>query len=317
VIQLTVLSFGGGQDSTAILYRYVYDPAFRAEYAPGEFLVVMASTGDEHDYTYNHVQEIKRFCLIHKIEFVHLTSDMGYHSPAWPNIIEPQLRDEGGEFEPTLIQLGTKSCTIKVKVDPIYKYLDAWVNKRYGYGFKVNPKTGGCDKKPIKRFHRENGQINVLIGFAAGEEKRAEKSLRLEAAQARSKEDCFWKAVHRRFPLIDLGLTRQGCQAYIKSVGHTVPLPSNCMRCPYMSAEELYWLFLNSPDKFEEWCLMEARKLARHVGAEKNHGVFNTKKTIQDRLDAVQKKYAHLARPELDALLGNWKMNHGCGSGGY
>ncbi len=314
---LTVLSFGGGQDSTAILYRIVYDPEFREKYAPGDFLVIQSDTGDEHDYTWTHVQEIKRFCLIHQIEFVHLTADMGYHSPAWPNIIEPQKREEGGEFEPTLVQLGTKSCTIKTKVDPIYKYLDAWINRKYGYGFKVNSKTGGCDKRAIKRFAEENGQINMLIGFAAGEESRAEKSALLELVLWLSPEESFWKAIHRQFPLIDLGLTRQGCQEYIRSVGHSVPMPSNCMRCPYMSAEELYWLYLNHRQKYEEWCGWEARKLARHVTHEKNHGVFNTKALIHERLVTVQKKYAHLARAELDVFLNEWKMNHGCGSGGY
>jgi hypothetical protein len=316
-VHLTVLSFGGGQDSTAMLYKYVYDESWRKKYAPGDFLVVQSDTGDEHDHTWEHVQEVKRFCLIHKIEFVHLTSDMGYHSPAWPNIIEPQMRGADSEFTPTLIQLGTKTCTLKVKVDPIYKYLDAWINTKYGYGLKVNPKTQGCGKAAFKRFFQENGHIDVLIGYAAGEESRAEKSKRLEEKQQASKEDSFWKTIHRVFPLVEEGLDRAACQEYIKSVGHAVPFPSNCMRCPYMSAEELLWLSINHPIKFEEWCQMEQAKLDRHQGAEKNHGVFNTKKTIRDRLVVVQAKYKDMPAAKLTALLEHHKMNHGCGSGGY
>lgn len=38
---LTVLSFGGGQDSTAILYKIILDPAFRSKWVYGDFIVVI------------------------------------------------------------------------------------------------------------------------------------------------------------------------------------------------------------------------------------------------------------------------------------
>lgn len=40
--ELTVLSYGGGQDSTAILYKIIHDPAFKSHYVPGKLLVVRA-----------------------------------------------------------------------------------------------------------------------------------------------------------------------------------------------------------------------------------------------------------------------------------
>ena len=84
-----------------------------------------------------------------------------------------------------------------------------------------------------------------------------------------------------------------------------------------MSMEELLWLELHYPEKLAEWAYIEERKLRRFEGTEKNHGVFNTKKTIKERLAEVRAKYEHLPRPELLKHLDNWKMNHGCGSGGY
>lgn len=314
--QLTVLSYGGGQDSAALLLLYISDPAFRARYAPGEFVVIMSDTGDEHPHTMDWINQTKKLCTVHNIPFFHLTKDQGYHVESWPDLISPQLRNEGGEFKPTLVQLGTKTCTLQLKLGPIYKFLDEYVNERFGYGLEINQKSRGCGKRAIKRFGEENGKIRVLIGFAKGEESRAEKSKRLEERQHAAKEDSFWKHIAREFPLIDLGMDRAACQGLIGSKGFMV-LPSNCMRCPYMSAEELYWLHLNAPAKFNEWVQIEQRKLSRHNGAEKNHGVFNSKDTLVVKLEKVKAKYAHLANDALKAFLHEYKMSHGCGSGGY
>lgn len=312
--RLTVLSFGGGQDSTEILYKYAYDAAFRLEYAPEGFVVIMSDTKNEHPHTYAHVQEIKRFCILHGIEFHLLTSDMGFHVESWPDLITPQTRVEGGKFKPTLVQLGTKTCTLQLKIGPIYKFLDEWINTKYGYGFKVQPRRG-CLKQAITRFGEENGHIDVLIGFAAGEESRMNRSLRQEAKD--QLKPGFWKYIRRRFPLVDLGLDRAACQADIVKMGHKVPYPSNCMRCPYMSPEELLWLSIHQPKELKEWEAIEAAKLVRFEGVEKNHGVFNTKRSIRDRLELAEKKYAHLTHEELMNFLDNHKMNHGCGSGGH
>lgn len=48
---LTVLSYGGGQDSTALILKVIHDESFRAKYIPGDFIVVMADTGNEHKET--------------------------------------------------------------------------------------------------------------------------------------------------------------------------------------------------------------------------------------------------------------------------
>ncbi|QHT70783.1 hypothetical protein GXP67_31115 [Rhodocytophaga rosea] len=58
--EITVLSFGGGQDSTCILYKIIYDPAFRARFVRGHLVVIMSDTGDEHRYTYDYSGHIKQ-----------------------------------------------------------------------------------------------------------------------------------------------------------------------------------------------------------------------------------------------------------------
>ena len=124
--KLTVLSFGGGQDSSVLLEKYLSDQEFRKRYAPNDFLVVMSDTGDEFDATYTHVREEKR-CTEAGVEFVFITSDMGYHSESWLNL---------KHFYRTKGTIGSKAfpktCTDRLKLQPIYRFLEDWLSDRYG-----------------------------------------------------------------------------------------------------------------------------------------------------------------------------------------
>lgn len=286
--KLTILSYGGGQDSTALLLKYAYDAGFRERYAPDDFLVVMSDTGDEHDYTLKHIEWTKRFCLDHKIEFHHITRDLGFHTPAWQGLIEWQKRTGN------IVMLGVKSCTDKLKIVPIYKFIDLWVSKKYNLPHNNR-------KQSIKAFKdKYNQDINVMIGISRGEEKRV-KEKRVATG---------WKScVKTIYPLIDLSMDRTDCQKYIASQRVEVPFPSNCMRCPYMSDIELLWLRRNYQIKFLEWVEIEHKKLKKFAtSGKKNCGVFASEKTIIDRLMRVEKKYGHLTGEELN----NYKFSHGC-----
>lgn len=313
---ITLLSYGGGQDSKALLLLYIHDAAFRARYAPDLFLVVMSDTGDEHDHTYADLQEVKRLCLVHKIPFFFLQKEQGYHRPSWQTLMEPQLRGPDDKYEATLVQLKTGSCTDQLKLVPIYKFLDEWISTVMGYGYKV-AEGRGHGKAAIKRFGKEGGDLRVLIGFAAGESGRAQKALKREAREKASKKDVFWKYISRYFPLIDLGMDRTACQIYIASKGANVPYPSNCKRCPYMSPEELLWLSIHDPAALEEWIRAEANKIARDAGKPKNYGAMASAKLLPQRLEEVTKKYSGVPMRKLLALLDTHKKNHGCGSSAY
>lgn len=314
--QLTLLSFGGGHDSTAILLLMIFDPEFRKRYAPGDLIVIMSDTGNEHPHTYSHVEQSKKLCEAHGIEFHLITTNYGMHTNSWPDLLTPQLRDEG-EFKPTLVQMGMKTCTLNLKIGPIYKFLDEWVNEKYGYDFTVRP-TRGCGKQALRKFVDENEQIKVLIGFAYGEEKRMNKSLKMEQkevekaaiAKEKGKRGEWGTAITRIFPLIDLGMGRDACVKLIdKHLDYEV-MPSNCMLCPYQSGPELLWLYRNYPKMWKTWCLIEERKIARFKDVEgiKNHGVYNTKKLLPQKLEEAQKKHGHMTEGELHAN----KKYHGC-----
>lgn len=286
--ELTVLSFGGGQDSTALLYLYAYDREFRAKYAPGDFLVVMAETGDEHDQTYSHVNEIKQFCHVHGIDFQHITPDMGYHPPSWQSLngFYDLKKAVGSKAFP-------KTCTDNLKLIPIYKFLERHVGDRYGLP------TGR--KKGFYEFQKQYGKIRMMIGIAAGEEKRMADPL---------KDTKKWKreCIDVVYPLVDLGLDRAGCQKTIDGFGHEVPLPSNCKRCPFMGEAELLWLFRNHPEDFHDWVRQEQVKMDnnRHLPDDKNLGVWG-KKTLPEVLSKAQAKYGDWS----DEQLHEYKMSHG------
>lgn len=285
--ELTILSYGAGQDSTALLYMLAFDEAFRAEQAPGRLLVVMADTGDEHPATVKHVAHTVEFCKEHGIEFVHITPDMGFHTGDWAGGLRGFYKAGnriGSKAYP-------KTCTDKLKVQPIYKFVDSWVAEQYG--------IPGTRKAPMKRFVEKHGKIRVLIGIAGGEEKRV----------AGATTGIVWmdQCIDRVYPLVDLAMDRKACQEYIASVGQEVPPPSNCILCPFMSEIELLWLYRSMPDSYQDWVEMEANKLKanEHLG-ERNLGVWG-RKTLPQKLEDAEAKHGHMTMDELN----EYKMSHG------
>ena len=69
-----------------MLLSIIHDDKMRAQYVKGELVVVMSDTGNEHPYTYKHVDNMKTLCAEHQIEFHLLTSQMGFHRPSWPDL---------------------------------------------------------------------------------------------------------------------------------------------------------------------------------------------------------------------------------------
>lgn len=321
--QLTVLSLGGGQDSTYLLYRLIYDQRFRKKYAPGDLLVIMSDTGDEHVETYIHVQKLQKFAERHMVDFVFLTNDMGYHSESWSTLIDQYARNNTCGMN-----AGQKTCTVNLKINPIYRYLSDWVGENYldpaGYACDLyRDQIYGTGKKGkygwytnLVAFAGIYEKIRVLIGIAKGEEERVEKAKNAKVGK--------WMqlSIDRVYPLIDIGYDRAKCQKGIKRYGHTVPLPSNCRRCPYISLVELLWQYRFDREAFDEWVVLEQNKLwydnngrprspknqAKIAAGEAipSLGVFGTK-TLEEKLADAQRKHGHMT----DDQLHKYKMSHG------
>ena len=289
--KLTVLSFGGGQDSTAILYKLVHDKDFREEYAPNDLIVIMADTANEHQETYEHVDKMQILCEKESIPFFFITGDMGYTSKSW----------SGGliQFYETRNAVGSKAfpktCTDKLKITPIYNFLEHYIHTIYGTE-KFGRKGG------IKEFAEKYGKIDVLLGIAREEEKRA-------SSNEESLSKWMQKAINKRYPLIDLGMNRQDCQDYIKlELEEEIPMPSNCILCPFMSYQELVYLYRFLLNWYHRWVDIEAAKIKAnsHIEPSRNLGVWG-KKLLPEALKVALEKYGHWT----DEALKEYKMSHG------
>ncbi len=303
---LTILSFGGGQDSTTILFKLVLDDEFRAKYiAPdGKLLVLMADTHTEHNETYQYLDEvIIPFCKEHNIDFLKIDNTMGYHGDTWQS-----LTGQWENNKPTIGSMAyNKTCTHNLKLVPQFKYVEQWLSRNYSR--IVNKKN----KENYKQFVRFYGKIRWLVGIAKGEEKRVAKP------NPNPKKD-IWRqqSIEMQYPLIDFGLNRQACQDYIKSIGKPIPIPSNCLYCPFSATHmELLWLERYYPDNFLDWVKHEQKKLDAWEGIDKNLGVCarvhrtgehkGQAFTLLDLLKEAKEKYGDISNEQ----LWEYKLSHG------
>jgi hypothetical protein len=286
--KLTMLSYGGGQDSHAILERLLNDPLFRQQYAPNDLIVVFADTLNEHNETYVTVAHAKTLCEAAGIPFFQLDPSK-WVTGVWAGGLEAY-------FETGCIQTVTyqKVCTHRLKLGPIYKFLDHYIHETYG-----TEKPAGR-KQALREFTGQHGKVRVLIGIATGEERRIDPGKGKEAWM----RDCIAKV----YPLVEQGMDRAACQQYIGSVSDHVPVPSNCMMCPFMSGQEILLLHRTRPDVWARWVEHEQRKLDKfnHLPEDKNHGVKG-----KLRLPAVLAKaelvYGHMTTEE----LAEYRFSHG------
>lgn len=278
---LTVLSFGGGQDSWTILHKLCTDPAYFARYVEGRLIVVMSDTGNEHPETYAMVTKARELCAASGVEFYFLKAGDAFHSKSWPSLVEFYNRTNtvGSKAYP-------KTCTDHLKLRPIYRFLEQYVS------------GGQAKKKGLIKHAETYGKVRVILGIAKGEESRV----------ADPAKDAPWmqKSVERVYPLIQEGWARKECMEYLASHGLRVT-PSNCMFCPFMSEMELLWLHRFYPAKFEEWVGIEARKIAanQHAGS-KNFGVWG-RRLLPQVLAEAQAKHPGIS----DEALWDHKMSHG------
>jgi len=254
-------------------------------------VVVMADTGNEHQETDEHVKAVQKLCKAWNISFWFLTGDMGFTSPVWSKGLV--------DFYESGNRIGSKAfpktCTDKLKITPIYNWLEEYIYNTYDDIDVVGR------KKAIKMFAEKHGKIDVIIGIAAGEEKRA-------STDEESPYKWMQQSIHKVYPLIELDMDRQACQDYIASEGHVVPPPSNCILCPFMSYQELLYMHREMPNWFIKWAQLEANKLAAnsHLDPKKNMGVWGNK-TLSEALLIAQEKFGHMTTDELR----EYKMSHG------
>jgi hypothetical protein len=115
----------------------------------------------------------------------------------------------------------------------------------------------------------------MVLGMAKGEEKRcAARPLTLFPLKKSNEPVWLQRTYDRVYPLIDLGVNRADAQQIIADKApFPVPIPSNCMMCPFASDAEIAYVERRRPDVSERWCQLEERKLAKNAHQARNLGV--------------------------------------------
>ena len=286
----------------------------------------MSDTGNEHPQTDFYREYIEKWCEARDIPFFFINCYSEYFAESWRGGIVAFNERK------SVIQSKAypKSCTDQLKIRPIYKFLDELLFRRSKeVQQKVITGTNNAENatflleesqrdKPVKgryafpvlkkqaivQYAKLYGKIDVLLGIAKGEEKRVAKN-------ADSGPKWFKESINKKYPLIDYEMDRKACQDYILSVGELVPYPSNCIICPFMSLQELLFMYRFNKEWYHRWCRMEQRKIdkskAEGVDPKKNLGVWGTQKLLPEMLEEAIEKFGHMTDDELD----EYKMSHG------
>lgn len=285
VPKVQVLSFGAGQDSTALLEMWLGEEHFRKQWPAEHMLVIFSDTGDEHKATYSHLeQQQERLQERDGIELAWITPDMGYHRDSWPSLIEHWGRTStiGSKKMP-------KSCSENLKSSVIYKYLDARIGEMFGF------ESGR--KKALYRYRERYGPVPVMLGIAADEEERAKGN--------DTGPKWMQRTVRRIYPLVEMGMDREDCQQKIQELGGTVPRPSLCRRCPFKREEDLLLMERNDPEALKEWIRLERQKLEAWSEECEDRGIENATvwgdgRTLEEVLEDAREKYADATMSEIE-----------------
>lgn len=294
--ELTVLSYGAGQDSTAILFMMIHDESFRNKYLKGQFIVIFADTGNEHPHTYRYLEYVRSVCKQHKIEFYHLSPADGYHSDSW----SAGLDGHYARYQVIMSKaMRSKSCTHGLKINPIYNFLSEYVNEHFLHGM-----SQPLRKIALKDYAIRYGKINVLLGISAEEAGRRIKEY--------TGDKWMQISVRKLYPLADIEMTRKNCQDKITELGYEVPFPSNCIMCPFASKKEILWLYRTMPGELERWYQYEQAKLNKFAQQQadrgkNNHTVWGGSKSLKDILKEAEEEFGHLTNEELE----EYKFSHG------
>lgn len=258
-----VLSYGLGVDSTALLLRWIEEPASR-DFDLFRLLVVTAMTGDEWPRTAELVEEHILPRLRGAGIFYAQVARRGPSNTEGAAVLE--AGDSPLEFHVkgayTLHQeltaagsvpqtTGRRLCSLKFKGWPIDTYLHHHAPEATRHAF-------GYETGEARRAERCAGHMpgRLIFGFEAGEHRRARRAADFDGP-ARAAE----------FPLIEWGWDRAECQRYIHRVTGVPDWPkSACVYCPFAltskaGRERTLQRYAEAPESAVKTLLLEWRAL--------------------------------------------------------
>lgn len=212
--KLRVLSFGGGVQSTTLLWMMI-DGVL-----PWVDAVLFADTGDDSQLTMAHIDDMERavraasnHCQFHRVSRGETLSDAirRTHKRDIKFVAAPFYTGKGGQ--------GRRQCTREFKIEPLEKKQ----RELLGYQPRQVIPPGTCE---------------VWIGISTDEVVRAGSA--------------FSRWCVNRYPLLEKRMSRVDCARWLEARGHRVPPKSACVYCPYRSNQEWRFLRDNDPQGFAD-----------------------------------------------------------------
>ena len=263
------LSLGAGVQSSvlALLLSRSHPRLIELGY-PKPDVAIFADTGWEPDYVYQHLdwlEEQLQYPLIRVSEGDLKTNLKKARTVSGHNFVDVPLFTVNRDGKKGMLR---RQCTTHYKIKPIYR--------------RVRELAGGQRGRPFPK----NTHAEMWIGISLDEVGRMKPSRE--------------RWVEHRWPLVNIGMTRQDCVEWFNSEYPGRHLPrSACVICPYRSDEHWLELKQSEPDSYEE---------AVHFDRWLRH---STKNPVRELLHG--RPYLHSARRPLDSVIDEQETEGGEG----
>ncbi len=254
-----ILHLGGGVQSATLAYM-------AADGLLDIDLALFADTGDEPFWVYHTIGLLRSALTERGIPIWETRAQCGYNrwqvaTPGHPVRGSMPLfvkSPDGGR--PGRLR---RQCTQEMKITPNEKAVKMWLLQQGigklppGYTYEQEPVWQQSSPGSIHGWDLlDRGSpaqwgevvlrvpndvyIETLFGISADEPLRAKE------------RGPKWQKT--RYPLIEMGMSREDCVTWLETNDHSVPYKSACIQCPYRSDEAWLWMQQNFPDEFEEAC---------------------------------------------------------------
>ena len=273
-----ILSFGGGTQSTALLYRGV-----RRE-IEGLGAAIFADTGWERDLTYENVKECIEYAYGHGIPVFVVangniredTLNPEKRAPSMPFFISTEKLVTIENQRQELVNVLMESYPSPSLIEELYEYDShtAWVHRqelaswekmrdaeldKFEYGVKVGeikeymspPKVAMLRRQCTNEYKIRPIQKLVRGLTGCSMHYPATQWIGISLDEVTRMKKPRERYMQFRYPLIEDRWDRQMCIDYIAYNGYKVPVRSSCPGCPYHDKVE--WNSLNEKE-FAEVC---------------------------------------------------------------
>lgn len=263
-MEYAVLSYGLGVDSTAVILRWIFEPAMRPCRLEN-ITIITSMTGDEFvDTARDVVNHILPLFRRHQIRFVQVAR-RGAKEAAGITILSdtryPETLHIKGDFKlsdelaasgvvPSFS--GAHTCSLKSKAVPIETWLTTYYDQStFGHAFGFSAE----ETKRVEKSEAAFSQRNVAFGFNTDELARVQRAKEYDHAGRRG-----------FYPLVEWGWDRQACLDYIQTTLGVEWKKSACVYCPFAHNKknlvQLQIRQLAHPEQTAEALMLEYMSLA-------------------------------------------------------